>query len=116
MGKHIHHILKFSDVVSALSDGLCFESEQVAKLFLKVMTCMDGRVEIKELVQGLLFSRGQVAGPFSEGMDDVAFPAYGLLRMFAELDEVMLDHSDDMETVGDDFGVGKVLAHDASVA
>ena len=77
---------------------------------------MDGGVEFKELVKGLFFPAGQVAGSFSQGVDDGALPTYGLLGLFAEFQEVALDHSDDMEAVSDDFGVGEACSHDGSVA
>ena len=69
-----------------------------------------------EFVQSLFFSGGQVAVSFSEGMDDSALPAYGLLSLFAEFQEVVLDHSDDVEPVVHYFGVGKVFSDDVSVA
>ncbi len=116
MGEHIHHLLEFSDVVSALSDGLCFESQEVAELLIEVVAGMDGGVELEELMQGFLFPACEVAGPFSQRVDDGAFPAYGLLRLFAEFEEVMLDHSDDMETVGYYFSVGETCSDDVSVA
>lgn len=80
------------------------------------MTDMDGGVEFKEFTQGLFFPDCQVAGSFSQGVDDGALPPYGLLGLFAELQEVVLDHSDDVEAVSDDFGVGEALSDDGSVA
>lgn len=49
-------------------------------------------------------------------MDDGALPAYGLLGLFAEFHEVVLDHTDDVEAVCYYFGVGEAFAHDVSVA
>ena len=77
---------------------------------------MDGRIEFKELMLGLFFSRGEVAGFFSERMDDGALPAYGVLGLFAEFHEVVLDHTDDVEAGCYYFGVGEAFAHDVSVA
>ena len=116
VGEQFHHLLEFAYVSSALPYILSFESQEVAELLIEVVAGMDGGVEFEELVQGLLFPACEVAGSFAQGDDDGAFPAYGLLSLFAEFHEVVLDHADDVEAVGHCFGVGEVFCHDCSVA
>lgn len=80
------------------------------------MACLYSRVEFKELLQSLPFTGRQVAAPLSQGSYDGPLPADGLLSLFAELHEVMVDHSDDVEAVGYYFGVGEASLDDISVA
>lgn len=116
MSEHEHHFPEFSYVSFALLYILRFDSQEVTELFLEVMRDANSGVEFKELMQGLLFPGGEVAGSFSQGMDDEAFPAYGLLSLFAEFHKVVLDHADDVEAIRYYFGVGEAFADDVSVA
>ena len=116
MSHQSHHFLELADIFSTLSDCLAFQPQQVAQLLLELMVYPYSRVELKELLQSPPFTSRQVTVPLSQGMDDGAFPADGLLSLFAKLHEVMVDHADDTEAVGYYFRIREASLDDVFVA
>lgn len=67
-------------------------------------TLESGYLACKELVR-MGSQRGEIAAMVFDLGSDLAH----------EIDEVLLDHADDMEAIGDDFGVGEVFADEGAV-
>lgn len=102
-------------VSSALSFGLVFTVHESAELVHLGMNGLECGVLIEEFLKLTLLSGCKSRRSFAHGDESAAvvFEFWG--HCSGEGHEVMVDEAHDMETVGDDPGIGKEAADDIAV-